>query len=135
MKNTNLFIIMMIIIVLVGIFLYRTTAAITGNAVNNGNSGGSEENYAGNGNTQKITLSMRNYNYYPNTVNVKANQPVEITLDENVFGCLRSFAIKELGVRKYAKTPNDKIVFTPTQTGTFTFSCSMGMGYGKLIVG
>lgn len=84
---------------------------------------------------QQITIGEQNLNYYPSTINVKANQPVELTLDSSVKGCLRSFTIKDLGVSKYAKTPDDKITFTPTKKGTFAFACSMGMGYGKLIVG
>ena len=77
---------------------------------------------------------MKNYNYYPNTITVKSGQPVELTLDESVRGCLRGFTIKDLGVSKYSKTPEDSIDFTPTEKGTFAFSCSMGMGYGTIIV-
>lgn len=86
------------------------------------------------GDVQKITLSSKNLNYYPNTIKVKEDKPVELTLDESVTGCLRSFTIKDLGVSKYTRTPSDKITFTPTKKGTFTFACSMGMGFGKLIV-
>ncbi|MEK6933726.1 MAG: cupredoxin domain-containing protein [Nanoarchaeota archaeon] len=86
------------------------------------------------GDVQKITLSSKNLNYYPNTIKVKEDKPVELTLDESVTGCLRSFTIKDLGVSKYMRTPSDKITFTPTKKGTFTFACSMGMGFGKLIV-
>ena len=86
------------------------------------------------GELQKVTLGVKNYNYYPNTVKVQAGKPVEITLDKDVSGCLRSFTIRDLGVSKYSKNPEDKIVFTPTKTGTHKFACSMGMGYGTLIV-
>ena len=86
------------------------------------------------GEIQKVVLSTKNYNYYPSEIKVKANQPVEITLDDSVKGCLRSFSIKDLGISKYAKTPSDIIAFTPTQAGTYTFTCSMGLGFGKLIV-
>lgn len=86
------------------------------------------------GETQKVVISERNSNYYPDTITVKKGQPVEITLDNSVAGCLRSFTIRDLGVAKYAKTPRDTITFTPTQKGTFNFACSMGMGYGKIIV-
>jgi len=83
---------------------------------------------------QKITLGTKNYNYYPNTLTVKVDQPVELTLDESVYGCFRSFTVKALGIQKYSSDPSQKIEFTPTQKGTFAFACSMGMGYGKLIV-
>ena len=87
-----------------------------------------------NGETQKVVLSMKDLNYYPNEIRVKAGQPVSISLDETVTGCLRSFTIKELGVSKYVRTSQETIDFTPTKKGTFRFACVMGMGYGKIIV-
>lgn len=93
------------------------------------------ENFAGSsGDVQKVVIGMKNYNYYPNTITVKAGQPVSITLDSSVFGCYRSFTIRELGVAKYLPTPKDSVEFTPTKKGTYTFACSMGMGTGKLVV-
>ncbi len=86
------------------------------------------------GDVQKVTLSTKNYNYYPNTIKVQEGKPVSITLDSSVTGCLRSFTIKELGVSKYVKTPSETIDFTPTKKGTFRFACTMGMGYGTIIV-
>ena len=86
------------------------------------------------GETQKVVLSMKDLNYYPNEIRVKAGQPVSISLDESVTGCLRSFTIKELGVSKYVRTSQETIDFTPTKKGTFRFACVMGMGYGKIIV-
>lgn len=87
-----------------------------------------------NGEVQKVIIGVQNLNYYPNTIRVKANQPVEISLDESVSGCLRSFTIREFGINEYLATPEDKITFTPTKKGTFRFACSMGMGTGTLIV-
>ena len=79
-------------------------------------------------------ISEKDLNYYPSEIKVKANQPVSISLDESVTGCLRSFTIKEIGISKYVKTPAETIEFTPTKKGTFKFACSMGMGYGTIIV-
>ena len=126
-KNTTFLIIAAIIIIAIGGFIFISSGktnsnSITGNAINNNNE------------IQKITLSIKNYNYYPNTIKVKANQPVEITLDNTVTGCLRSFTIPDFGISKNSKSPDDKIVFTPAKTGSFRFACSMGMGYGTLIV-
>jgi len=84
--------------------------------------------------TQKVIISMKNGNYYPNTITVKANQPVEITLDSSVGGCYRSFVIPQFGVNKNSQNSGDKITFTPTEKGTFQFRCGMGMGRGILIV-
>lgn len=83
--------------------------------------------------TQKITLGFKG-NYYPNTIKVKVNQPVEITLDNSVGGCFRSFNIKELGVNYYSKNPTDTIKFTPGKKGQFKFACGMNMGTGTIIV-
>ena len=33
------------------------------------------------GSAQKVIITEKNSNYYPQEINVKANQPVEITLD------------------------------------------------------
>ncbi|MBI2451781.1 cupredoxin domain-containing protein [Candidatus Pacearchaeota archaeon] len=126
MKNTTILLFLGVIVLVIGGFVFASSTkpngnTITGNAVNNGE-------------IQRITLSTKNYNYYPDTIKVKAGQPVSISLDEKVSGCLRSFTLRDLGISKYLKTAQDTLDFTPTQKGTFKFSCSMGMGYGTLIV-
>ena len=124
MKNTTILMFVLLLIIAGGIFLFTKEDVkqdITVNAIANND-------------IQKITLGIKNYNYYPNTINVKAGIPVRISLDESVKGCLRSFTIKEFGVNKYSSTPADKITFTPNKKGTFSFSCSMGMAYGKMNV-
>ena len=83
---------------------------------------------------QKVILGIKDSNYYPNTIKVKAGQPVSIFIDSSVTGCLRSFVIRDLGVSGVARTPQDAITFTPPQKGTYAFACSMGMGHGTLIV-
>ena len=117
-----------LVTIIIGSFIFITAKPekaniITGNAINEGNA-----------EFQKITLSVKDYNYYPNTIKVKSGAPVELTLDKSVSGCLRSFTIKELDVAKNSRSPEDKIKFTPTKTGSFRFACSMGMGYGTIIV-
>lgn len=119
---------MIILIVVVGGFLVLSKGSENGNGENGNEKAVVSEDI------QKITLGTRNLNYYPNTIKVKEGKPVELTLDKSVTGCLRSFTIKDFGVSKYARTPDEKIVFTPNKKGTFTFACSMGMGFGKLIV-
>ena len=114
-----------LIIGVAGFFMFGNSGtSATGNTVND-NSGGQ---------MQKVTLSAKNLNYYPNTITVKSGEPVRIYLDESVTGCLRSFTIREFGVAKYLRTPSDYVEFTPTKKGTFGFACSMGMGTGTLKV-
>jgi plastocyanin domain-containing protein len=83
---------------------------------------------------QKITLSFKDYNYYPNTIKVLNGIPVEIALDESIKGCFRTLVIKDFGVRMTSSNINQKIVFTPDKKGTFIFACGMHMGTGTLIV-
>ncbi|KKQ20399.1 MAG: hypothetical protein US35_C0040G0013, partial [Parcubacteria group bacterium GW2011_GWA2_37_10] len=116
------------ILIVGGFFFFRGgSPAVNGNVV-------SEGGQVLQGETQKVVIGEKNLNYYPNEIKVKAGQPVSISLDSSVTGCLRSFNIKDLGVSKNAKTPSDTINFTPTKKGTFRFACSMGMGYGNIIV-
>ena len=86
------------------------------------------------GKINEITLGLKDYNYYPNTVRVKAGDTIRINLDSSVTGCLRDFTIRDFGVTKYLKTPGDYVEFVANKRGTFTFACSMGMGTGVLIV-
>ena len=134
MKNTTLGILAILIVVFIGGYVFLGSAksngntnTITGSVINNINNGDSGE-------VQRIVLSEKGLNYYPSEVRVKAGQPVSISLDEKVKGCLRAITIRDLGLSKYLKTTFDALDFTPTKKGAFTIACSMGMGYGKLIV-
>lgn len=118
-KKTIFLIFGILAVILIGYFLIAK-GGLTGNATSE--------------NIQKITLSMKNYNYYPNIITVEADKPVEITLDSSVRGCYRSFNIKELGVSQYSQDPSQKITFTPSQKGSFEFACSMRMGRGTIVV-
>lgn len=110
----------------VGVFLFvKSGSGVSGNGING----------SGNGNgVQEITLSYKNYNYYPNTITVKQGIPVKITLDSSIGGCYRTLVIPDLGVSKNSASPSDTVEFTPNKAGTFRFRCGMGMGTGTLIV-
>jgi len=97
-------------------------------------SSGNSSTIDSNQDAQKVMLSMKNYNYYPNTITVKANMPVSISLDSSVTGCFRAIVIKDFGVNEWLKTPKDQVTFTPTKKGTYRFACAMGMGTGTIIV-
>ena len=125
MKSSNVILIWFIvgIVSVAGFFVFDNPAAATQTAPSMPSA-----------DAQQVVLGEQNFNYYPSTIRVKAGQPVSITLDESVKGCLRAFTIKGLGVEKYARTAKDTIDFTPQRPGTYQFSCSMGMGYGTLVV-
>ena len=129
-KSGNKVLIYFIIIffVVIGITYFVASAgANTGNVINNVGNDNSRD-------IQKINLGFKNYNYYPNIIKVKQGIPVEITLDNSVKGCYRSFNIKSLGVSQYSSGPSQTIKFTPDQKGTFEFACGMRMGTGTIIV-
>ncbi len=126
MKNSKLYILGIIFLVLiVGYFMFKNSDNQANGAV------AAELSDKG---VQTVSIGMKDFNYYPNTIKVKAEKPVKITLDKTVSGCFRDFTIRELGIRKYLMTPQETIEFTPSSPGTYVFSCSMGMGRGKLIV-
>ena len=130
MKNSTILVVMGVMILLVGGFIFVKAGAngVTGKVVD-------EESQIIEGELQKVTLSMKDFAYYPEEIRVKVGQPVEATLDSTVKGCGRSLAIRELGVSKFSTSPDEKISFTPTKKGVFMMTCSMGMvGPSKLIV-
>ncbi len=88
----------------------------------------------GSGSIQKITLSFRDENYYPEVITVKVNRPVEITADASVDGCAKSIVMPEFGINKILRPGDDKITFTPTKIGDFVYTCSMGMYKGTIKV-
>lgn len=94
-----------------------------------------EVNAGNNKDAQVVELSVKDYNYYPNILNLKYNTPAKIIVDTNkVKGCLQSIVIPDFGIRKFVTAKDNVISFTPNKKGTFSFSCSMGMGFGKIVV-
>ena len=88
-----------------------------------------------NGEEQVVDLTVKDYNYYPQVINLKYNIPAKIVVDTNkVRGCLQSIVISDFGIRKLVTAKDNVISFTPNKKGTFSFSCSMGMGFGKIVV-
>jgi len=137
-NKTTFYLIGLVILIALGIYFVSSTNPGSTNIINNaiGASQASAINSpVVSGAVQEITLSFKNGNYYPNTINVQPNKPVRIYLDSSVQGCYRSFTVKSFGVSKRLATPSDYVEFTPDKEGTFGFACSMGMGTGKLIVG
>lgn len=123
-KKNTLYIVVILILVVAGIFL----------VIGNSSDGPVNVDPTNGGEVQKVVLSIKNFNYYPQEIRVKAGQPVEISLDSSVTGCFRDFTIRDFGIHKNLQTPQDSVTFTPTKPGRYTFACSMGMGTGTLIV-
>ena len=125
---------------IIGVILMLTFLLVAGrNILVNGNkvtSNSIKEVSAAVGNdAQVVELTLKNYNYFPNTLNFKKDKLAKIIVDTNkVKGCFTSILIPDLGIRKLVTAKDNVIEFTPTKTGTFRFSCPMGMGSGKIIV-
>jgi len=123
-------IILISVFLLVAIRNYFSNSQITGN----GNIV-QEVNADNNKDAQVVNLGIKDYNYYPNIINLKYNVPAKIVVDTNkVRGCLQSIVIPDFGVRKFVTAKDNIISFIPNKKGTFSFSCSMGMGFGKIVV-
>lgn len=128
MKNTTI-IVMIIMLVLVGGWF----TFVNGKNVNSTNII-SDEKQIVNNKMQKIVLSQSGYNY--KDINAKSGEPIEISADDSVRGCLRSAVFNVNGKKysKYLRTAQDTLQLPALSKGTYAFSCSMGMGFGKLIV-
>ena len=88
-----------------------------------------------NGEEQVVDLTVKDYNYFPQIINLKYNVPAKIIVDTNkVKGCMQSIVIPDFKIRKFVTSKDNVISFTPDKKGTFSFSCSMGMGFGKVVV-
>jgi len=125
MKKNTLYVIGIIFIVAVAGFFALSS---------NDNGSGNVTDTPPQGEANEVVIGMKNYNYYPNAINVKYGETVRISLDNSVGGCFRDFVIKDFGIREYLATPSDYVEFVADKKGTFTFACSMGMGVGKIVV-
>lgn len=109
--------------------------SINNNANSQVNGGSTIAGNSGNSEVQIADLSFKNYNYFPNTLTFKYGIPAQIRMDMNkISGCYSTIVAPELGIRKFTRTGDNIISFTPNKRGTFKFSCIMGMGSGKIVV-
>ena len=122
-------------VILIGVFLLVAIRNYFSNNDLNSNTIQEVKASGDNTNSQVVELGMKNYNYYPNVINLKYNMPTKIVVDTSkVKGCLQSIVIPDFGIRKFVTAKDNVISFTPNKKGTFSFSCSMGMGFGKIVV-
>jgi len=89
---------------------------------------------------KKITVTAKKFEFNPSHIELKVNQPVEITFQSE--DTKHGFEQKELGVEKvvFSKDAPQTVKFTPTKVGTFPFKCAKfcGMGHsgmkGEIVV-
>ncbi len=126
-------IILMVTFSLVAIrnFFYNSNTQIKGDSIKDVEAAKINNNDG----AQVVELTLKNFNYYPNIINLKKGVPAKIVVDtKKVGGCFASIIIPDFGIRKFVSGNDNIIEFTPTKTGIFRFSCPMGMGSGKIIV-
>lgn len=104
-----------------------TNSAVSGNVVKSAG--------ANNGDYQTVKLSFKNYRYELSPSTLKKDVPVRLEVDlDTVGGCMRDVVISSFGVRKYVRSGDNIIEFTPDKSGTFNIACSMNMGRGTFSV-
>lgn len=90
--------------------------------------------------TSRVTLTMQTMGFSQNEIEVSANQPVTLRLN-NKDGYAHAFDLDEFDIHlQLAAAETAEITFTPSHAGTFIFYCSSpghqaaGMA-GSLVVG
>ena len=73
--------------------------------------------------------------YSPNTVRVKAGEPVQLVFDRrDTGGCSEEVVFPDFGVRKYLPTGQQTTIeLTPPAAGRYEFTCGMSMLRGALV--
>jgi cytochrome c oxidase subunit II len=80
--------------------------------------------------TRKITIVAKKYEFTPNRIELKAGEPVELTLQSE--DAKHGFVCKDLKTEKVTYDPQNPhtIKFTPEKPGTYEFHCSHFCGFG-----
>lgn len=86
-------------------------------------------------NVQIVKLYVQGGSYVIEPAQLKKGIPVRLEADINRMpGCSKDVVISAFGVRKYVKTGDNIIEFTPDKTGTISIACSMNMYRGQFEV-
>lgn len=75
---------------------------------------------------QEITVEASEFAFTPQTISVKAGQPVKLTF-KNTGKYPHNFTVSELNIQTQTIQPGteDVITFTPSKTGSFTYICTV----------
>lgn len=85
------------------------------------------------GETQKRVVTVDGA-FSPETLEVKAGQPVEITFDTKRRSCATEVIFEGLGIKEPLTDGQKSVVtFTPKAAGTYTYACPMNMMTGKIV--
>lgn len=88
------------------------------------------------GTDQSVTVDISYAGYAPAAFTLRRNVLTRITLSGPAAGegCLASFQVPALGIKKLIPRGGTTIAFTPTKPGHYPFSCGMGMFRGEFTV-
>ena len=77
---------------------------------------------------QEVTMEAREFEYFPSSLKLKADVPVQLTVNNyDVVGCAQAMWLGGLYDKVvYLNTPQSTAEFTP-QKGSYKISCTMGM--------
>ena len=83
---------------------------------------------------QRVTITVDG-GYSPNTVRVKAGQPVQLVFDrKDTSSCSEEVVFPDFGVRRFLPTGKQTVIeVTPAKPGRYEFMCGMSMLRGSLV--
>ena len=83
---------------------------------------------------QRVTITVDG-GYSPNTVRVKAGQPVQLVFDrKDTSSCSEEVVFPDFGVRRFLPTGKATVIeVTPVKPGRYEFMCGMSMLRGALV--
>ncbi len=141
-----------IAIILVALYNFSGTLALTGNDISvkkvflranciisfcNDQSGSQPESEKTAVNEATLYLTASGYNSTPEVINVKAGSKVKLNLvNQGGGGCIQAFTIPKMNIQRVIPIGNsDTVEFTaPDTPGPLAFMCSMGMFRGSINV-
>ena len=86
---------------------------------------------------QEATINIQNGGYYPNSITVKAGEPVTLYLvNDKAYSCAQAFTIPKYGIEKIVRPGTQETVYftAPPEPTKIAFTCSMGMYRGVINV-
>jgi len=85
------------------------------------------------GNVQKIAVDLSSGSYNPNTINLKAGVPTEITFGQSS-GCTAVVQSADLGFSEDLSSGPKTVKLGALKAGTYGFACGMNMVQGTIVV-
>jgi Cu+-exporting ATPase len=85
------------------------------------------------GGVQKISVDLSSGSYNPNTLQLKAGVPAEITFGQSS-GCTGVVQSSDLGFSEDLSAGPNTVKIGALKAGTYNFACGMNMVTGTIVV-